>query len=162
MKNKFILDTSFISSLLKVDDDNHLKSIEKFKELPEDAELVIPITVVTELFVSKDKYVRLESIELFIKENYCSIFYFDEEYYKSIFEEYRKFSIHLKAIDFTILYVCRYLNADILTFDIKLKKEAEKKNSRMSINELKKIMVRTRDGKPIDSTKMIRKMRDSE
>lgn len=124
MKNKYVFDTSFLSSLLNIKDVNHKDSLRVFMQLPDDFRVIIPASVRIEMAVYKQQrpvYSQISFQELFEKlpVEYVNI----DDVFITRFEEFvtaTKFP--LKAIDYSVLFSCISTKSDLLTFDKKLEK----------------------------------------
>lgn len=123
MKNKYVLDTSFISSLYKSSDVNHIKAIEIFKEIEIESEIIIPINVLLELISFNKRYeLSHEDLMLYGYTLASSIEVNDEKYIFEINKFQRQYDINLKAMDMSILFCAWKYNSQLLTFDNKLLK----------------------------------------
>ena len=123
MKSKFILDTSFLSSLIIEDDINHQKAIELYKNSPKNIQFYTPATVLLELFIGikKLKKSKLKNVYKFIEILSIETIYIDDYFiskYKSLVE---KNDIHLTAIDLTLIVASKMIGGKVITFDRKLK-----------------------------------------
>lgn len=131
MKNKYVLDTSFLSSFLNTSDVNHKQSLRLFMQLPEDFTLLIPVIVRLEMAVYKEKrdfYQQVSFKKLFSKLPTEKL-----EINDKFIEGFEKFvattRFPLKATDYSVLFSCVTTNSELLTFDKKLSKYFKKISS---------------------------------
>lgn len=122
MKNKYILDSSFISSFIVIDDVNHKKAVRIYDELPSEVSFYLPATVSLEIYLG---FTRLgmnmfDKISSFLNDINSNVIYIDRQFMSGYVDFIQSRKITLTAIDASILY-CSYIKkADLLTFDKKL------------------------------------------
>ena len=122
MQNKFVLDTSYVSSLVLESDVNHNKATKIYENLANDSNLYIPVTVVMELLVGIKRLAKgkIKKLLNFLDMLNPEIIYNDNNFV----DEYTDFVIQhrslLTAIDLSIIVTAKMLNAKIITFDKKL------------------------------------------
>jgi len=124
MKNKYVFDTSFLSSLLNTKDVNHKDSLRIFMRLPDDLRIIIPASVRIEMAVYKQQrpiYSQISFQELF-KELTVEYVDINDEFINSFEKFVAATKLPLKAIDYTVLFSCIETNSKLLTFDKKLEK----------------------------------------
>jgi len=124
MKSRYIIDTSFISSLLIEDDINHQKALDLYEDLPKDLQFFIPVTVLLELFtgIKKLKKNKLENVYRFIDLLSIQTIYIDDYFLKSYKTLLKKDDMNLTAIDLTLIVTAKMIGGKVLTFNKKLKK----------------------------------------
>ncbi len=117
---EFVLDTSFISSLLDASDVNHDQAQIVATNLPAKSRLLIPSVVIAELATyNRDKKQSKHNVEVAIDMATEII-----DFRKQEIEKYKGLIFPLKtsvtAVDSIILYLAHKLNATLITFDKKL------------------------------------------
>jgi len=124
MKNNFVLDTSFLSSLINSEDKNNKKAVGIYGNFSGEATLFIPATVKLELvliglnftkFSEKDLDKFIESIEL-------SLVDINNEFLGKFQEFVFSTKFPLKPVDYSVLFSCIFTKSELITFDKKLEK----------------------------------------
>ncbi len=127
MRNKLVLDTSFISSLLIKEDVNHKKAVSIYENFPGDSIFYVPSTVIIELFVGFKKIGNewVSNLKDFFDSFEYEVVYINKSYLES-FKEFllQGDNLNLKTMDYTILFSAKIAKGDIVTFDKKLDKLA--------------------------------------
>ena len=129
MKNKYVFDSSFLSSLFYETDINHEKAIKVFSELPSGSLFLIPATVYIEMLVGLKRFpwFRDEKFYQFISSINVEFVFIDNKFLRRYERFLNKRIAKLKAIDSTVLFTARENQAGILTFDKKLQKYSNQK-----------------------------------
>jgi len=128
MRNKIVLDTSFISAFYISDDVNHKAAVKAYRGLFRTHEFIIPLTVLIELAVFKNHIRKGLMIDGIIKDLNYSIEYLDKDFYSQLIRYLDSNPFTLKAIDATVIFIAQKYQAELLTFDKKLNKAWEDTN----------------------------------
>lgn len=120
--SKYIFDTSFISAFFNQNDVNHNKAKEILSKISPKEEIIVPTVVIAELAsFNKNKALRDVMVESVIDMSKSN-----PGLNESNLEDYIYFIKTIigsfTAIDSIILFTAILYNADLITFDIKLKK----------------------------------------
>lgn len=122
MKNNFyVLDTSFICSLINRSDDNYILALTIFESLSNNSQFFIPQTVNLELtiFLAKNPEFKpsIDKLYLLITPEFINI----DDLFLIQFKRFcAKTKFNLKPIDYSILFCCKLNNFNLLSFDKKL------------------------------------------
>lgn len=124
MKNRFILDTSFLSAILFESDYHHESAKSILNEIKTEDEMVVPISVLLELEVilSKQKLKKQDKVDFIINGIVDNVIYLDEDFYNIYKRFLRANPFNLKTLDLSIAVSCYLSNGKVLTFDKKLEK----------------------------------------
>lgn len=126
MVKNIVLDTSFISSLLREDDSNHIAAHSQYEKIKGDLSAKIIISAITLLELSRinwvESYDRSKMLSAVSEMIAHKIVYLDQDQIDYI-EQLVSLETTLKPNDFCIAITSLRNSAELLTFDEKLKKE---------------------------------------
>jgi predicted nucleic acid-binding protein len=123
-QDKLVLDTSFISSLYKVDDALHAQAIEIFKNQVSGKEIIVPITVILELSLLSQSYNNFNNFQNYL--NYLNFttyyldIFFEAELNDYLYKTNRNNKFKLKSMDLSVLLCALSTQSKLITFDKKL------------------------------------------
>jgi predicted nucleic acid-binding protein len=123
MKNKFVLDTSFVSSLLNIADVNHAKAKAMYAKISLSDSIIINIITKIELSRTKIEGADLQITEDFLSFSIDEVDFVDLSFSINLFNYLNKIQVNLKTVDLCIFITAIQNNAKLLTFDLKLDKE---------------------------------------
>jgi predicted nucleic acid-binding protein len=123
MSNRDVLDTSFISSLLIINDVNHQKAVKQYERLQTKVSFHTPATVILELITGISRWgsIYMKRVKKFLEEINIEIIDVDKEFifkYETYLKKEKK--LKLTTIDLSILVTSKIKRAKVLTFDKKL------------------------------------------
>lgn len=134
MKNKYLFDTSFLSSLLNTEDVNHKQALHILMDLPEKFDTVIPATVRLEIAIYKQYrpvFFQVSFKDLFQSLS-AELVNIDEKFINNFEEFVASTNFSLKVVDYTVLFSAIITKAELLTFDKKLEKYYKKLQAKIS------------------------------
>jgi predicted nucleic acid-binding protein len=122
MKNKYTLDTSFISALLKVDDHFSLEASKMFLEVGDDAIFYLPTPVILELIILSNRRIHQlkQNIKEFIHELDPIIVDINENFIDGFLTYTQENEVTLKPIDASVFFTCFQYKTQLLSFDERL------------------------------------------
>ena len=126
MRNKVVLDTSFLSSLINIDDKNHSLAASIYSTRVANSEIVIPLQSKIELFVMKKEIASLNRILEFLNNFNYKTDYLNSKQEFHLIEFIEKNDPRLKSGDLLILFSAFNNNAELITFDEKLEREFQR------------------------------------
>lgn len=115
--NTFVLDTSFVSSLLNQADVNHQQAVQVYQELPEDCEFILPRTVELELAILQAKLLPEADIQGFLNEIVTVRIDIDQKFVKGYGEFVRDTNSKTKTVDLSVLFVTKEYQGQLVTLD---------------------------------------------
>jgi len=130
--NKYVVDTSFISSLVFRNDVNFKKANVIYKNIYDNAIFIVPSCVILEFLIGVKKFFprKVDFMYKYVNKLAEEIIYIDKKFLDS-YSSFIKKEKHLglSTMDMSILVSARNQKAKILTFDIKLEKFSRKLNT---------------------------------
>lgn len=126
MKSKVVLDTSFLSSLLIEDDDNYSKALLIYKTQIINSDIIIPMQAKAELFVMKRDLAPLDKIIRFLNLFNYKTDFINAKQELQLIDFIEKYDPSLKSGDLMILFSAFNNEAELITFDKKLKQEFQR------------------------------------
>jgi predicted nucleic-acid-binding protein len=127
----YVLDTSFISSLLVIEDENNKEASGMFKELDSSARFLIPDTVILELQIlpkSLRNTIYFDILGSFLSKDLFEFQPLTSEIVQKAIQINRTFDNKISAVDLSVLATTVLFSAELLTFDVALKKILKKVN----------------------------------
>lgn len=126
MVKNIVLDTSFISALLRHDDAHHSLASKEYSEISNNPLIKIVVSAVTLLELSRinwvDSYDRIKILTAVSEKIVHEIVYLDQDQLDYL-ENLVSLETNLKPNDFCIAITGLRKHAELLTFDSKLKTE---------------------------------------
>ena len=122
--NKYVLDTSYISSLLNRRDTKH-EGAKKIAETKlREKNIILPATVILELsLLQTQQSTKTSRLELTKIHKVAREYVYVNQNFLDAFEEFvSKTKLKLKTIDYTVLFCAYSKKATLITFDEKLNK----------------------------------------
>jgi predicted nucleic acid-binding protein len=125
-----VLDTSFISSLYKIDDALHDRAVEIYSKQVSGSEIFVPVTVILELSLLHEAYTKYINFQKYLNALNFSIYYLDI-FFEAELQTFLKKEIYsnkskLKPMDLSVLLCALSNKSRLITFDKKLLKVWEK------------------------------------
>lgn len=124
MKTNFVLDTSFLSSLINSEDENNKNAVDIYGSFSNEDVLFIPATVKVELILIGLNFARFSEKDLdrFIEYIELSLVEINTEFLGKFQKFVFSTKFPLKPVDYSILFTAFETKSKLLTFDKKLEK----------------------------------------
>lgn len=134
MKNNFVLDTSFLSSLINSEDENNENAVDIYGSFSSEDVLFIPATVKLELILIGLNFARFSEKDLdrFIEHIELSLVEINTEFLRKFQKFVFSTKLPLKPVDYSILFTAFETKSKLLTFDKKLEKYYKKLQTKIS------------------------------
>ena len=121
----YVLDTSFISALIDIDDLHFEEAMRSFSLIDESSVLVVPAIVLAELVMSKNRKPILKYSDIFyiLGELSVDIFYPIEHHFQAFHDFIEEHEIKGKSSDILVLFEAFRRRCRLITFDQQLKNQ---------------------------------------
>ena len=120
----FVLDTSFISSLLNQADVNHQQAVEIYQKFPQQSTFVVPRTVELELAILQAKLLPDADVQGFLSEIGVVRIDIDQKFVSGYGKFVQDTNSRAKTVDLSVLFVTKEYQGQLVTLDKWLARQA--------------------------------------
>lgn len=113
----FVLDTSFISSLLNQADVNHQQAVEIYQKFPQQSTFVVPRTVELELAILQAKLLPDADVQGFLSEIGVVRIDIDQKFVSGYGKFVQDTNSRAKTVDLSVLFVTKEYQGQLVTLD---------------------------------------------